>query len=116
MAIYHYTDLNGLKGIIESEALWATNINFLNDKNEYIHGFECFRNTIEYLDDEINGVPVKHLLKQSMEYHVDIHKTQIISNLNTYTRFRFVESLTNSANGEDMGILKEFVWNLMRKS
>lgn len=74
MAIYHYTDLNGLKGIIESEALWATNINFLNDKNEYIHGFECFRNTIEFLDDEINGVPVKHLLKQSMEYHVDIHK------------------------------------------
>lgn len=24
MKIYHYTDLNGLKGIIESGSLWAT--------------------------------------------------------------------------------------------
>lgn len=75
MAIYHYTDLNGLKGIIESDALWATNINFLNDKNEYIHGFKCFKNTIEYLSDEINGLPVKHLLKQAIENHIDIFKS-----------------------------------------
>ncbi|HCR1838985.1 DUF2971 domain-containing protein [Enterobacter kobei] len=74
MSIYHYTDLHGLKGIVEGNALWATNINFLNDKNEYIHGFKCFRNTIEYLDEEINGVPVKQLLKQAIENHMDIHE------------------------------------------
>lgn len=74
MAIFHYTDLNGLKGIVEGNSLWATNINFMNDKNEYVHGFKCFRNTIEYLDDMINGVPIKHLLKQAMEHYVDIRE------------------------------------------
>ncbi len=29
MKIYHYTDLNGLKGIIESGSLWATHFSFL---------------------------------------------------------------------------------------
>ncbi len=74
MAIFHYTDLNGLKGIIEGNSLWATNINFMNDKNEYVHGFKCFRNTIEYLNDTMNGVPIKHILKQAIEHHVHVHK------------------------------------------
>ncbi|EIY5121373.1 DUF2971 domain-containing protein [Klebsiella quasipneumoniae] len=73
MSIFHYTDLNGLKGIIEGNSLWATNIHFLNDKNEYVHGYRCFRNTIEYLDDVINGVPIKKLLIQAMNNHVHTH-------------------------------------------
>ena len=37
--LYHYTDLTALKGIVESKKLWATHINFLNDKSErkYAH-------------------------------------------------------------------------------
>ncbi|EJG2383281.1 hypothetical protein HMPREF1144_0490 [Klebsiella sp. OBRC7] len=41
MKIYHYTDLNGLKGIIESGSLWATHFSFLNDSNELTHGMNC---------------------------------------------------------------------------
>lgn len=32
--IYHYTDGNGAKGIIESQALWLTHYMYLNDSNE----------------------------------------------------------------------------------
>lgn len=49
MAIFHYTDLNGLKGIIENNSLWATNINFLNDREEFHHGYKCFLNSLEYI-------------------------------------------------------------------
>ncbi len=34
--LYHYTTWEGLKGILESQALWATNYKFLNDYSEII--------------------------------------------------------------------------------
>lgn len=33
----HYTSINGLKGILESKSLWATNIKYLNDHEEFDH-------------------------------------------------------------------------------
>lgn len=54
MKIYHYTDLNGLKGIIESGSLWATHFSFLNDSNELIHGMNCLENALQYLRDDFN--------------------------------------------------------------
>src|ERR1019366_10351896 len=35
--LHHYTDSNGLKGIIESGALRATHVSYLNDASEYLH-------------------------------------------------------------------------------
>lgn len=33
--LYHYTDQNGLCGIIVSKKVWATNIYYLNDSEEF---------------------------------------------------------------------------------
>ena len=33
-SIYHYTSIQGLKGILESKSLWLTHYKFLNDPNE----------------------------------------------------------------------------------
>lgn len=38
MELFHYTDTHGLMGIINSRALWATDINFLNDSDEFHAG------------------------------------------------------------------------------
>jgi hypothetical protein len=35
--LYHYTGIHGLKGIIESQTLWATHYKYLNDTEEVIH-------------------------------------------------------------------------------
>ena len=32
--LYHYTDSGGLKGILSSGKIWATDIHYLNDKSE----------------------------------------------------------------------------------
>lgn len=37
-SVYHYTTAMGLKGIIETNSLWATGANYLNDKEEILHG------------------------------------------------------------------------------
>lgn len=46
-AMYHYTDLPGLMGILNSQALWATNIEFLNDSMEYEYGRVLFQEVVE---------------------------------------------------------------------
>ena len=38
--LYHYTNFNGLKGILESQCLWATHFRFLNDSSEVFHSKE----------------------------------------------------------------------------
>lgn len=38
--IYHYTDINGLLGMIASGKIWATHISRLNDSSEYHHGIK----------------------------------------------------------------------------
>lgn len=40
VTIYHYTDANGLIGIIRNKTLWATDIRFLNDHMELYAGIE----------------------------------------------------------------------------
>lgn len=66
MGLFHYTDLSGLKGILESKSLWATNLYFLNDRNEAIHGFLCFENTVKYLDENIVSQKKKELLLNAL--------------------------------------------------
>lgn len=38
--LYHYTSYRGALGIAESEKLWATNIHYLNDYEEFKHAIE----------------------------------------------------------------------------
>lgn len=35
--LYHYTDITGLKGIIEHDELWATHYGFVNDLTEFVY-------------------------------------------------------------------------------
>jgi hypothetical protein len=36
MLLYHYTDAKGLHGILETEQLWASSYQFLNDATELL--------------------------------------------------------------------------------
>lgn len=45
----HYTNLDGLTGVISSGQFWASNVSFLNDRRELIHGLEASVEAIEKL-------------------------------------------------------------------
>jgi DUF2971 family protein len=45
--IYHYTDVEGVKGIIESNCLWASAAQFLNDSSEIEYGHELVRTELD---------------------------------------------------------------------
>ncbi|MDP1947437.1 MAG: DUF2971 domain-containing protein [Nitrospirota bacterium] len=48
--IYHYTDIDGLLGMILTGKIWATHVSRLNDSSEYHHGMkivaDCVRNAM----------------------------------------------------------------------
>jgi len=52
--VFHYTNLSGLIGIIETQCLWATNLYFLNDRNEYKHGMNIIREVMELIKTKEN--------------------------------------------------------------
>lgn len=62
--IYHYTNTAGFMGIIQSQSLWATNSNFLNDHQEMKKGIEIFR---QHLLNEKTFKDVEHLHKENMD-------------------------------------------------
>lgn len=39
----HYTSVEGVMGMVRDEKLWATNIKFLNDQQEFQHAFDMLR-------------------------------------------------------------------------
>jgi hypothetical protein len=51
--LYHYTDANGLEGIVRTGKLWATHRKFLNDSSEIGYGYAV-------LAEEINKMLLKH--------------------------------------------------------
>lgn len=61
MNIYHYTDLNGLKGILEKKCFWATHYAFLNDSQEIEHGIKCISNTLNHINGQIDPELVETL-------------------------------------------------------
>ncbi len=54
MKIFHYTDLNGLKGIVGDNSFWATNVYFLNDERELRHGIDCLNHSLGYLNEDLD--------------------------------------------------------------
>jgi hypothetical protein len=53
--LYHYTDQNGLVGIVERQELWATNLGCLNDLSEFAHGLDYLRSVRNGIIEELLG-------------------------------------------------------------
>lgn len=45
--LFHYTTAAGMRGILDSSRLWATNYRFLNDASEVAHGATLFESLIQ---------------------------------------------------------------------
>jgi hypothetical protein len=45
--LYHYTTVEGLKGIIEKNELWATSAYYLNDSAEMFYGYNVLREVLD---------------------------------------------------------------------
>ena len=53
--LYHYTNLSGLKAIVENQCFFSSNSAYLNDKKEYYYGIELFKKCIEEKKHKISN-------------------------------------------------------------
>ena len=53
--LYHYTDGQGLRGILESGRLWFTDYRHLNDPSELTHGIKMAHDAARLLGNGADG-------------------------------------------------------------
>jgi hypothetical protein len=59
--LWHYTTPEGLTGIIESNSLWATDVFYLNDSKEFMHGINIARELIKQKLSSLDGAKKSRL-------------------------------------------------------
>lgn len=65
--IYHYTSLNGLISIIENQTIYCTNLDFLNDKQEFKHGVNLVLRVIDKLKKENYELDILNKVEQNID-------------------------------------------------
>ncbi|EOU3080267.1 hypothetical protein ACNVFV_004557, partial [Yersinia enterocolitica] len=92
--IYHYTDLNAAKSIIENSQVWLTDYRYLNDKEEFSKGFEVLCEALENYNN-YTGEYSKEFLDDLAVAITQIHK----GNYNNFLKNSiFVSSFSKTPN------------------
>ena len=65
--IYHYTSLDGLVGIVESQSLWLSDYSYLNDTRELTHGLDIVRGVIDDIAKNESNDNVLNLLQSWLQ-------------------------------------------------
>ena len=50
-SLYHYTTAAGLQGILSRQAVWASDLRFLNDANEGLYAYDVFADSIAQMEN-----------------------------------------------------------------
>lgn len=81
--IYHYTDANALKSVLENKKLWCSDIRYLNDHSEYKEGEEKITN---YFKDRCHGNGAhKGLSPQNCKKVIEHFSSYLSSSKDSYT-------------------------------
>ena len=66
--IFHYTTQRGILGIISNQEMWATQIQFLNDKNEVFLTFQLLKKELDKKIGTIQIPEVRNILRKIRSY------------------------------------------------
>ncbi|WP_316674740.1 DUF2971 domain-containing protein [uncultured Tolumonas sp.] len=96
--LWHYTSLTALNGIISNEnklSFWVTEINYLNDKSEYMHGLSIIKQTYNKFRNENKNNPLASGFLERVDPFFIFHNGDTTSTLDQETGV-FVLSFTES--------------------
>ncbi len=71
---YHYTDICGLKGILDSGQIWLTHMAYLNDSREFAYGIDVICNMITAQADWLIQNPEKTTNPEDVELVADMYR------------------------------------------
>ncbi len=64
--LYHYTNASGLKGIVESNRLWATSVSYMNDSQELAYGWSLVTQEAQEMLNQKDLDPNVEILLKSL--------------------------------------------------
>lgn len=64
--LYHYTNSSGMRGILDSSRIWATNFRFLNDASEVEYGVALFDEVVQERLNKTKDTNFSEFLKQTL--------------------------------------------------
>src|ERR1039458_1281657 len=94
--LFHYTDVSGLHGILNTAQLWATHAAYLNDRTELIHSIQLVQQLMEHrngssqLDGPLN-CPADDVMLQVMQNlyrYIDIYTVCFCENGDLLSQWR----------------------------
>jgi len=120
--LYHYTTLDGLVGILESDYLWATHVRYLNDVKEFRDALDHLDSFIDEFDAEFRSY-LQSVLPSKIDYFLnefgvytvsftDDERQPTIPDLMPGDRLNQWRSYSGKGNGISLG----FDHNLIDKS
>lgn len=65
--LYHYTGIGGLLGIVDSRAVWASHIYYLNDSKEIVHACEVLGRLLS-TNENVGNAAEREFTKQFREW------------------------------------------------
>lgn len=101
MSLFHYTDIQALKSILENNEIWMTDIRFLNDADEYLNGLKVLSEVVDrdlppnmfyngqYIDEAQDRI--SHLLAETEYLGMDTDPVFVFSlseNLDSLSQWR----------------------------
>lgn len=110
--LFHYTNLNGLIGILDTSELWLSNMYFLNDKNEFELGLKFVIEQLESYKDGFSVLkPTKYFI-EALEKAIDFIKEQdspyILSMTTNNDLLSQWRGYTNNGVGVNIGFSNKF--------
>ncbi|MBA6409244.1 MULTISPECIES: DUF2971 domain-containing protein [Pseudoalteromonas] len=76
--VYHYTSADGLKGILESKSLWATNAEYLNDFREIKQGIDRIKSLRGSLS-EFSQIKLEEIYAKHKNIPLDVTQKEMRS-------------------------------------
>ncbi|MFC1676355.1 hypothetical protein ACFL3G_04755 [Planctomycetota bacterium] len=111
--IYHYTNVKGFKGIVESNEIWMTNTLFVNDKTELrslLQGSDVFK-SVEFKNPKLFDAFKDKPREYGQEYTQNYYLASFSKGSNSLDQFR---AYGNYCIGIDAKMLKKNSFSLFR--
>jgi Protein of unknown function (DUF2971) len=66
--LYHYTNANGIIGILNTQKLWATEIHFLNDAKEYVYSLDLINDILQKKEMGCKNINFRNVIQKTYMY------------------------------------------------
>lgn len=75
--LYHYTSISALLGILDSGSVWATDIHFLNDEEEFTYAVDRSRSVLSNIAEDATDDREKAVLNEAQEKLTTIENVSV---------------------------------------